>query len=492
VSITRRELLRALGTSAAAGALWSVGCGPPAKAASLQRFGPEELRAALREAVARVRTKYPYATGWAALRERTTLLAGSGERGTARRSTATVVLRARDASGRTVERVVGEADPGAIAVAAAELATAGPGGGGALAPGAAEDHAEVMATDLANTPRARWLDTLDATLARAEALSSSRIVWQSAHATIDDDRRWFVGDGRDVAQRAVRVRSGVTLMAWSGTRPMIGEVMAARAGGLEALALDDDEVDRAARRALELLTPGDLPAGASAVVLDSSVVAAAITAGVGGVLTTAWWTRPDLRARALAGATIGAAAVTITDDPGAGGFARYVVDDEGWPAAPTPLITAGVLGGVLADEDGAARAGVPRTGHGRRGHGNGGVAARPGQLTLAPGAATDDELLAAIGDGVVVEDADGAVVDPATWRITVRARRVRRVARGKLSGHAWTDVELRAELPQLLADVTAIGATARAYGGFDDDGVAIGATAPAIATRGALSTRRGA
>lgn len=490
--LTRRELLRALGTSAAAGALWSIGCGGHAGARAAAVTSLDDLHDALREAVATVRAAHPSASGWAGIRERTTLLAGSGERGTARRVTATIVLRARDHARRTHERIVGESDRAAILAAAAELAALGGKGGGTLAVGTPVRHDAVMVTDLMKAPRAKWIDALDATLARADAASSSRIVWRAAHATLDDDRRWFVGDGVDVAQRAVRVRSGVTLMAWSGTRPMIGEAVAARAGGLETLALDDAEIDRAAERALELLTPGAPPSGDAAVVIDPSIAAAAILAGAGGVLTTARWARPDLRARALVGQAIGAAAVTLTDDPAAGGFSGYAVDDEGWAAAPTPLITGGVLAGVLADEDGAARANVPRTGHGRRASGGGMVTPRPGHLVLAAGAATPDELLAAIGDGVVIEDADGAAVDPATWRITVRARRARRVAHGKLTGHAWTDVELRAELPQLLGDVLALGADPRTTGAFDDDGVAIAATAPAIATRATLSTRRGA
>ena len=485
MTLDRRELLRVLGATAAAGVLGSVACGGGARRTAVAA-GDVDPRALLQGAVARVRERFPVASGWLAIRERTSVIAGSDARGTSRRFTATVVLRARDGAGRSFERVIG--DPGAEAIgdAAAELAAAG-GGGGALDPGAPGDHASPAERDPARTPVARWLADLDETLRRAEAVGSSRIVWRAAHAVVDDERRWFVGDGVDVMERAVRVRSGLTLVAWSGTRPLIGEVVVARRAGLEALALDDARIARASERALELLTPGEPPLGEAVVVLDPSVAAALIAAGCGEVLTSAAWPRPDLAARGLLGAAVAAPAITIADDPTAGGFGGYAVDDEGWPAARTPLVEAGALAGVLTDEAGATHTGRPRTGNGRRRHVDGRVAAAPSDLHAGAGTTTD--LLGAIGDGLLVEDADGATVDPASWRVTVRARRARRVAGGKLTGHVWTDVEVRGAVPALLGGVTAIGDTVEAHPVGGDD-TPISVTAPGLATRADVAPRR--
>jgi predicted Zn-dependent protease len=262
-----------------------------------------------------------------------------------------------------------------------------------------------------------------------------------------------------------------------------------RRSGLDGLALDDTRLGLATERALELLTPGEPPTGESAVVIDPSVAAALIAAGAGEVLTAARWARPDLRAKGLLGTPVAAAAITVADDPTAGGFGGYRFDDEGWPSARTALIDAGNLTGVLADEAGAAHTGLPRTGHGRRGHGDGAIAARPSDLVVATG--TDVDLPGMIGEGLLIEDADGATVDPASWRVTVRARRARKVSAGKLSGHAWTDVEVRGTLPALLGAVTGIGDIAETHPAGDDERAPpVSVTAPALATRAEVVPRR--
>jgi predicted Zn-dependent protease len=487
VTLDRRELLRVLGATAAAGALGSLGCGGrqrPAAATEVE----EDVRAALRDAVARLRERFAAASGWLATRDRTTVVAGSDARGTTRTFAATLLLRGYDGQGRSFERALGDVTAQGILEAAGELAALGGGGGRTLDPGKPVDHVARPKRDPARIPVARWLADLDETLRRAEAVGSSRIVWRAAHAVVDDERTWFVGDGADVMQRAVRVKSGLTLVAWSGTRPMIGEVVVARRAGLEALGLDEARVARAARRALELLTPGEPPTGPSAVVLAPSVTAALVAAGAGEVLTAARWSRPDLAARALLGGTVAAPEVSIVDDPTAGGFAGYAVDDEGWPAARTELIAGGALRGVLGDEAGAAHAGTARTGHGRRRHGDGAVAARPSDLYVAAGTTTD--LLAALGDGLRIEAADGATVDPASWRVTVRARRARKVVGGKLTGHAWSDVEVRGTLPELLGGVFAIGERTATFPVGGDDAPPASVTAPGLATRAEVLPRR--
>ena len=483
MGLSRRDVLRAAGATAAAGALAAIGCGGRG-AGRAPVAAPADLRAALRDAVARVRARFPAASGWLAIRDRATYVAGSDTRAAAREVTATVVLAARDAGGHRVERIGDAASAAGIVALGAELAALGPGGGRTLTMAVADDHAPRLADDPSAWSGARWLVELDDVLARADAAGSSRIVWRIAHAVVDDERTWFVGDGLDVHQRAVRVRSGVSLLAWNGARPMVGEAVVARAGA--PAPLDDTAIARAARGALERLTPGAAPHGETVLVLDGSCVAALVAAGIGEVATTGAWRRPDLAARPRLGQPIGAAAIAIADDPRAGGPGGYVVDDEGWPAARTAIVEGGVLVGVLADEAGAAATGLPRTGHGRRDVRRGAARARPSDLLVSTGAAEDGALIGGVDDGVLVEDADGAVVDPATWRVVVRARRARRIAGGALTGHVWGDVAVRGAVPDLLGAVTAVGATATAYPRDGGGSVA----APAVATRGALAPRR--
>ncbi len=486
MSLSRRELVALLGRTAAAGALWA--CGGRARVRTAPATDLTELRPALREAVARIRARWPDASGWAAVRTRTRLISGTGARGTATERLVTVTLRAVGADGQLLERVTGDASPTTLAALAAELAALGPGGGRTLDAGTPVDHVARVARDPASLPAADWLAPLDRAVIRSEALGSTRIVWRAAHAIVDDDQRWYVADGVDLVQRAVRVQASITVMAWSGNRPMIGEVVLGRASGLEHLELPDDAIARTADRALELLTPGDVPVSATTVLLDPSVTAALVGAGVGEILTTEAWSRPDLAARSRLGQAVAAPMISIVDDPSAGGFAGYVRDDEGAPAAPTTLIDGGRLTAVLADARGAARTGLPRTGHGRRRLDDGAAAARPSDLVLRGGTAHDDELLAAVGDGLVLEAGDGAYVDPRTWQVVVRAARARRVVGGKLSGHVWGDVELRGTLPALLGATTALGIDGPTATRLDAAPASV--TAPALVTRGEVVPRR--
>jgi predicted Zn-dependent protease len=469
--LTRRDLLVVLGRSAAAGAVAALGCGGRVRAAA--PFEVPDARAELRAAVARVRATFPSASGWMMLRERTAVVAGSDTRGTSRQVTALVVLRAVDRAGRVHERA-GD-DIAAIGAIGDELAALGPGGGKDLDPGSPIELAAKVARDPAKTAASHWLADLDSAVRRIEAVGSSRIVWRAAHAIVDDERRFFVGDGRDVAERAVRVKSGVTMVAWSGTRPMIGEVVVGRAAGLEALALREADVDVATARALELLTPGEPPVGSSRVLLDPSVAAALIGAGVGEVLTAAVATRPDLAAaaRATSGASVAAPAIAIADDPTAGGYGGYATDGDGAKAARTALIEGGVVAGLLARP-------VRRD--------DGALVIRASDLYVAPGAIAADQLLAAADTALAIEDADGAVVDPATWRVVVRARRARKIVGGTLTGHAWTDVEIRGDLPALLGAVSAIGDTATPSVARGDG--AASTTAPALVTVADVQPRR--
>jgi hypothetical protein len=79
--------------------------------------------------------------------------------------------------------------------------------------------------------------------------------------------------------------------------------------------------------------------------------------------------------------------IDLVDDPTHPGLpGGFSVDDEGTPAAPRKLLTAGVLTGILADREGAAALGVP-AGNARRAHVHASPRARSSNLVAsAPGA----------------------------------------------------------------------------------------------------------
>jgi PmbA protein len=115
------------------------------------------------------------------------------------------------------------------------------------------------------------------------------------------------------------------------------------------------------------------------------------------------------------GALVASRAFSLADDPH-GGLDARVFDDEGTPTARTPLVEDGTLRGFYYDRFWAAQAGQASTGHGYRdelGYGAGdavahAVAPVPQHLAIAPGRRTLEELVRAMGRGVVLVDAIGA------------------------------------------------------------------------------------
>lgn len=102
-------------------------------------------------------------------------------------------------------------------------------------------------------------------------------------------------------------------------------------------------------------------------------------------------------------------ALTLRDDPTiALHAASSPFDDEGSPTRPNVLIERGVVSGFLFDLQTATEAGVAGTGSGHRADPRSQV--RPGMsaFVIEPGAATFDEMLAGIDEGLVVDDLIGA------------------------------------------------------------------------------------
>lgn len=132
-------------------------------------------------------------------------------------------------------------------------------------------------------------------------------------------------------------------------------------------------------------------------------------------------------------------AITVVDDPlEPGRPGSRPVDDDGVPSRRLPLISAGQVTGMIADLQLGARAGVPSTGHAWRVPG---ATARVGftNLRMAPGKRSRDELLAEMGQGLLVLDLDwgtgpnpisGAITMKAPWAYLVEGGAVR----GRLEG----------------------------------------------------------
>lgn len=434
---TRRDLLRAAGLGA--GVAW-LGCrSSTAPAIARPEVGPDELRAALRAAVEIAGARLQAPVAYARVRRRMVALVDLIERDVDDQLTTVVVIAGRDHAGRWRERALDRSDPSLILAAARALvADAPPGPATPIALGAAEDRAAAPAVDPARLTVSDWRARADDLAVRADAGATSRIVYRAVHLRTDDERTWVVTDTRDRSERLVRSRIGATAIAWHGNAPVAGAVEVIGGFGPEPDRITAEQLAAVNAEALALTTPGGFAPVEADVVLAPQVMAALLA--VVGVGHSEGWTATE---------------VPDLSHDGVPAYASYAL---------------GALGGDPSVRRGGRYARLSR---------------RPSNLVVAPG--VSDDLLADVDDGYLLDGvAHGSHGDRGP---SVRVGRVRRVARGRRTGHAWRDVELSSSVATLLSGISAVGATAIAIAPDDDD-PPLAVITPAVRTRAELRGAR--
>lgn len=457
---TRRDLLRAVGASATLAAL-TPGCGAGARPLLADAgHDPDRLRAALRAAVdaAAARLTTPFA--FAARRRRVRAVVDLDQRGLFVEERAIAIIGGRDRDGGWREQATDDLSPAGVAAAAAAVA----GGGPTIAPASSGGRTPRDHTALVRDPRAigrrAWLAEADALAERVAIHASSRIVYRASWLVSDDDETWIVRADVDHRQRRVRGQVGASVVTWHGQRPVVGEATIAGPGVPTAAQLDDAALAGAASDALTLYTPGGAPTGPATVVLAPALVAAILDR--------------LLAAPAVAAGVTPAGLLTITDDPtAADAFAGHVVDDDGEPARPTAIAADGQP--MRAAGVGGARRAGPRWYRSRG----------PCHLEVVAGPAAAVAAVEATVDAGVVLDGLRDVRLDVDGRLVLRAARARELARGQRTGRIWGDLELRADVGELLAAVSAASQDRVAIA-IVDDGPARSARAPSLVTRAEL------
>jgi TldD protein len=493
VSWSRRDLLRALAATSAAPLvaplLSACGAGAPRAAAPGGPVGRplDEVRAQLRETVTALATRFEHAAGLVTVRHRGGAAVDGGERTVDRHTRRGLILTVSGA-GRRFELGIDDLSATAIDAAAQELrrrAAAVTGEHDAPELGAAQDLDAAVKADPRTAPLGDWLAGAAALYRRARRVGGSRIVYRGAYLTVDDTDTVYVGRGRDLRQRVVRTRAGVLFVTQTGAVPTAEEAVRTGTIGLEALELGDPELDQAAERVLELMTPRALASGDTDLVLDPTVAGILAHRGIGEMMRGSRWV-DGTAALARGREALGSASVTVVDDPTvAGAFGSYAFDDQGVAAAPTVLIDGGRPGGPITDTASAAALGIAATGNGRRGEPLGPVAPHLSNIAFAPGAGAAADLIAGVDSGYVLEGGLAARLDPGRWRLWLRAARAREIAGGKLSGRVYGDIELEAEVPALLAAVRGASSGVERHATWSEE-VAMSAGGPHLLTRGAV------
>mgnify|MGYP002682569197 CR=1 FL=1 len=157
------------------------------------------------------------------------------------------------------------------------------------------------------------------------------------------------------------------------------------------------------------------------------------------------------------GESVAASVLTLIDDPtNPLAYTSSETDGEGLASRRNVLIDGGVLQKFVHNAYSARRAGTTSTANAVRGFSSTpGVGCRA--LSLAPGARLQPELLAAVGDGVLVSSVSGlhSGVNPVSGDFSTGAEGLR-ISGGALA-EPLREFTIASTLQKMLADVAAVG-----------------------------------
>jgi TldD protein len=223
-----------------------------------------------------------------------------------------------------------------------------------------------------------------------------------------------------------------------------------------------EEAPRVAEQAAALLDADQCPSAVTTVVLDADQVALQVHESVGHPteLDRVYGTEASyagtsfLHPDDLGSLRYGSEHMHITADPTTpGGLGSFAFDDEGVPAAPTPVVEAGVLRGFLTSRETAARIGTGGGGSMRADGWNRMPLVRMTNLHIEPGEGSLDDLLADVPDGIYMETNRSWSIDDKRLNFQFGTQIAWEIKNGKLG--------------RMLRDATYTGITPEFWGSLD-------------------------
>ncbi len=370
-------------------------------------------------------------------------------------------LRLLRRRGGAVETFFGsgpDAGPGAAARLRAELLP------GAAGPGprfeAPVSRGAVPSVDPAGVPLERkvaLLRALDAAV-RAEFPSVRQVT--VSYGDRVQRTRVLNTDGADARQSLTSTVLSISVVVEEKGRLQTGFEVVGGQRGWELLdgGAPFDAARRAAARALAKLRAPKAKAGEMPVVLSSSAGGTFIHEAIGHSLEVDHVQEGSSPAyRGAVGRTIAPETITVVDDPTLP-FQRgsFFFDDEGVAAAPTTLVSRGVLTGYLYDRTTALREGRASNGHGRRESFADRPFPRMSNLYIAPGPDDPAEIVRGLARGLFVTRMGGGQVNTATGEFVFEVDEGFWVEDGKIK-HLVRDANLLGIGPEVLRSIDRVG-----------------------------------
>ncbi len=282
-----------------------------------------------------------------------------------------------------------------------------------------------------------------------------QVIYQDVHkrlTIVNSDGEWVEGE-RVYTLLAVQVVAREGDVIQTGYEPLGGAV------GLEIFDKTPPEelAEKAARRALLMLTARKAPGGTMPVVLSSEAGGTMIHEAVGHGLEA------DLAEEGFSvyagrlGEQVASPLITVIDDPTLvyqRGF--YQFDDEGVFPEKTVLIENGVLKTFLYDRLSALKAGRKSNGHGRRESYRFRPIPRMSNTYIAPGETPPEAIIRSVEKGLFVKKMGGGQVDTISGNFVFEVAEGYLIEKGLL-GEPVRGATISGNGPQVLRLIDMVG-----------------------------------
>lgn len=265
--------------------------------------------------------------------------------------------------------------------------------------------------------------------------------------------------GDYIEDEIARIRLLVSIVAMRDGKIQTGYETAAAISGWELLneVSFEDLADKAAKRALAMLSARPAPSGRMPVILSSEAGGTMIHEACGHGLEA------DLVQKELSvfkdkmGQQVAAKGVSVIDDATLNGkYGSYYFDDEGVRAQRTVLIEDGVLKEFLFDRLSASKANRESTGNGRRESYQHKPVVRMSNTFIASGNDDPDEIIASTSSGLFVIKMGGGQVNTTNGDFVFEVQEGYLIENGKIKD-AVRGATLSGNGPQVLMDIDRIG-----------------------------------